>query len=83
MAKSSEGMNSELHLANRLFVRKRVLDLIDERRSAENDKGIGVLIERQIVEEEIALLEAAHNGEFVVACPDPNRTKAGSKSGHS
>jgi len=42
---------------DRLSLRKEILDLIDERRSAENDEGIGGAIERRIISEEMASIE--------------------------
>jgi|SRR5271165_5340864 len=43
--------------AARLALRKRILDLIDQRRESERDAGIGGSIERRIIAEELALIE--------------------------
>ena len=57
-------------------MRTQILHLIDERRSAEKDEGIGGSIERRIVNEEIARLEGIREEEFVALASATQSTGA-------
>ena len=56
--------------AERLSLRKRIIDLIDQRREREGDAGIGGSIERCILADELALIEE-HTRVFETAEKNP------------
>ncbi|MGA2600637.1 MAG: hypothetical protein ABSH09_27030 [Bryobacteraceae bacterium] len=51
----------------RYYLRMRILELIDRRRAAECDSGIGASIERRILAEECEKLERDSSSECVVS----------------
>jgi len=57
----------------RLEGRKQILDLINRRRVAEDNDGIGVALERRILTEELAYLEDPEiRGDVVFRVESPN-----------